>query len=226
MKIDIAKFRKQKGWSQKEAAARLGLSLSGYTHIEAGRRRVSDARIRKIADVFGISPNELFGEVEDAAPQHEPSVGKIRVAGSVAAGVWLDDGDFDHNDVMEIPVVLGDYSEVEQFAYRVIGDSMDLAGFVDGGYVVAIDYEVARLTPRTGDYVIVDRHHSGRVERTVKYLRLLDDEFHLEPQSSNPKHQAIVIPRIEGLAHWDADDRSVAITGLVIGYYRPLVGRR
>jgi SOS-response transcriptional repressor LexA len=167
-----------------------------------------------------VDQQERFAEQEAML---FPRVGRATVAGTVAAGLWIDDGDWDgfgHGGeaAIEIPVVLGRYSKLEQCAYRVLGDSMDRAGILEGGYVVAVEYWAVRDGIVDGDLVVVVRRESLRTERTVKRVRVEPRAYVLEPMSTNPKHQPIEMPRGAG----PADDRCIEIAGLVIGYYRPL----
>lgn len=63
---NIRKYRLENGWSQGELAARAGYKdRSAIAHIEDGTIDLPQSKIRLFADIFGVSPAELFG-------QHEP----------------------------------------------------------------------------------------------------------------------------------------------------------
>lgn len=58
----IKKFRKQKGWTQQKLAEKTGLSFNAITKIEQGRAEHPTLKtLIKLADVFGISIDELVG---------------------------------------------------------------------------------------------------------------------------------------------------------------------
>ena len=58
----IKKFRKQKGWSQQKLAEKTGLSFNAITKIEQGRAEHPTLKtLIKLADVFGVSIDELVG---------------------------------------------------------------------------------------------------------------------------------------------------------------------
>lgn len=53
-------YRKQKGLTQQEVADRLGMSLSGYSRIESGKRGTSVETLRKLAEIYGVSADDLL----------------------------------------------------------------------------------------------------------------------------------------------------------------------
>jgi len=57
----LKKYRKIAELTQNEVAQELNISLQAYKHYEAGRRVPSLEMATKIADVFGISIDELVG---------------------------------------------------------------------------------------------------------------------------------------------------------------------
>jgi len=57
----LKKYRKKAGLTQQEVAGELKISLQAYKHYEAGRRVPSLEMATKIADVFGITVDELVG---------------------------------------------------------------------------------------------------------------------------------------------------------------------
>src|SRR5215510_4667899 len=55
----LALGRRQKGWSQQQAATRLGVSQPYLSLLEKGETVVTEALARKAAQVFGLSPVAL-----------------------------------------------------------------------------------------------------------------------------------------------------------------------
>ncbi|HWO55833.1 MAG TPA: helix-turn-helix transcriptional regulator [Paenibacillus cookii] len=55
----IRAFRKLKGYTQQELASGCGISLTVLGAIERGNRHADERTLAKIAEVLGISPEEL-----------------------------------------------------------------------------------------------------------------------------------------------------------------------
>jgi transcriptional regulator with XRE-family HTH domain len=56
----IKLVRQSKGLTQEEVAEKLNMSVSGYGDIERGDSDLKLSKLEKIADLFGISINDLF----------------------------------------------------------------------------------------------------------------------------------------------------------------------
>ena len=59
--IILSELRKEKGISQKEAAARLGISQALLSHYEKGIRECGQSFLIKVADFYGVSCDYLLG---------------------------------------------------------------------------------------------------------------------------------------------------------------------
>lgn len=68
----IALLRRQRGMSQKELAARLGVSPSAVGMYEQGRREPDCAGLLKLAEIFSVSVDLLLGGA--AAPEDARAV--------------------------------------------------------------------------------------------------------------------------------------------------------
>ncbi|MNC53671.1 anaerobic benzoate catabolism transcriptional regulator [compost metagenome] len=55
----VRAFRKLKGYTQQELADSVGISLAVLGAVERGNRRLEDKILNKIADVLGVSAEEL-----------------------------------------------------------------------------------------------------------------------------------------------------------------------
>lgn len=56
----ISELRKKKGLSQEKFALKINMDRTYYASVEAGRRNISLLNIKKIADGFELSLNQLF----------------------------------------------------------------------------------------------------------------------------------------------------------------------
>ena len=56
----IKELRHQQGISQEKFALKIDMDRTYYASVEAGKRNVSIKNIKKIADGFGVSLEELF----------------------------------------------------------------------------------------------------------------------------------------------------------------------
>ena len=56
----IKELRHQQGLSQEKFALKIDMDRTYYASVEAGKRNVSIKNIKKIADGFGVSLEELF----------------------------------------------------------------------------------------------------------------------------------------------------------------------
>ena len=59
IKENIRKIRKSQGLTQEEIAHRLGISLTAYRDIEKGDTSIVNNKVYKIAEVTGVSTEEL-----------------------------------------------------------------------------------------------------------------------------------------------------------------------
>jgi transcriptional regulator with XRE-family HTH domain len=66
LKMDIQKMkqlREQQGFSQWYMAKRLGYkSANGYLYLESGRCQIKSNQVPLIAEILGVSMNELYSE--------------------------------------------------------------------------------------------------------------------------------------------------------------------
>src|SRR5207302_8896384 len=56
---DLRSVRRQRGWSEQEAARRLGVSQSYLSMLEEGKRRLTSRVARRAMSVFGLPPTVL-----------------------------------------------------------------------------------------------------------------------------------------------------------------------
>ena len=89
---NLKKLRKEKGFLQDEVAKALGLTRPAYSHYETGRRIPDAAMLEKLADLFGVTTDDILGrnnqpigkqieEVPELQPEDEaliPLVASLR----------------------------------------------------------------------------------------------------------------------------------------------------
>lgn len=150
------------------------------------------------------------------------AVRHVHLRGNIAAGVWIE-----HDDAAQmtedLPIVGGRWRSLEQCAYRVYGQSMDLKRIYDGDYVIAVPYFDARREPTNDDIVVVERKRGGLTERTVKQLVIDGARYELWPRSTDPRFQSPIPIDKQGEGVED-DGTTVEITGLVIWRGGPMGG--
>src|SRR5207302_11340600 len=56
---DLRSVRRQRGWSEQEAARRLGVSQSYLSMLEEGKRRLTSRVARRAMSVFALPPTVL-----------------------------------------------------------------------------------------------------------------------------------------------------------------------
>ncbi len=59
----LAEFRKAAGLRQQDIAARLNKTQSFVSDYEGGQRRIDVLELLRIAEVIGVDPQEIFGEI-------------------------------------------------------------------------------------------------------------------------------------------------------------------
>lgn len=59
----IQSLRKQRGLSQEKFALFIDMDRTYYASVEAGKRNISLANIKKIADGLGVSLSVLFSDI-------------------------------------------------------------------------------------------------------------------------------------------------------------------
>lgn len=70
--MDILKqLRKQNGFTQKEVAKELGITVSAYGNYELGQRQPTPEMLCKLADMFEVSVDYLLGREKENAVVHK-----------------------------------------------------------------------------------------------------------------------------------------------------------
>lgn len=59
-RINLKKWRLERGWNQEEVAELLNISVRHYYHLESGSRNVNMVMANKISKVFDVTFNDIF----------------------------------------------------------------------------------------------------------------------------------------------------------------------
>jgi len=81
----IRKFRKAKGMTQKELGFRIGVAHNTISGYESGSNEPDQNILFAIADVLGVSVNDLFPSPTNLEPV-DPDFARIPVLGTIACG--------------------------------------------------------------------------------------------------------------------------------------------
>lgn len=195
----IARLRKQKGWSQEELAQRLHVSRSTVAMWESGKNMPSTAMFFEMAELFECSMDEVLGKYEAyRVPEHFFKPVRIPVLGSIPAGIPLEEiesiGDWE-----EIPA---DWTRGNKkyFALEIHGESM-MPRYEDGDVVIFRCQETCESGQDCAVMVNGD-------EATFKRVRLLDNGMML--QALNPAYDSYVYSA-QQIAEMPVKIRGVAV---------------
>ena len=213
----IKKYRELAGLTQKDLAARVNTSQPQIMRLERGERKLTREWAERLAPALGINAKALlFSDLEETAALPSPAlVSQVHVRGEVQAGMWTEFDGFDEAEIDYVPTVPGRYSTLEQFAYRVVGSSMNKARFYNGDFVICVPYFMARSEITHDDFVVVERRRGNTIERTIKQVEVSPNGCTLHPRSDDPRFKPI--PCIGP----EADGTEVEIIGLAIGSFTP-----
>ena len=207
------------GLSANALANEIGTSRQNVGRWVSGKVKLPLEQAQKIAPVLSVSVAELMLGIPDGPRQMDGiiAVSHVHVRGNVQAGVWTEFEEFAEPDIEYVPSIPGRWSKFEQFAFKVAGNSMNLARLFDGDYVICVPYWLAKTDHSNNEIVVVERRSGGKTERTVKQVELgPDGSCLLWPRSDDPRFRT-PIP-----CHGpEPDGTEIEIIGLVIGSFTP-----
>ncbi|WP_276353963.1 helix-turn-helix domain-containing protein [Cohnella caldifontis] len=73
----IAFLRDQRGWTQEQLAASLGISRAALSHYEKNRREPDSVTLTKVADLFKVTLDYLVGRTENPHMNMDADVGSF-----------------------------------------------------------------------------------------------------------------------------------------------------
>ncbi len=220
----LKQLMKQKGLTGTDLAKLVGCSqpeISRLAKYPDGGRKMTVEWAKRIAPHLEVAPETLlFADNLDALSDFE-KIAQVPVIGETAAGRWFEQNVVFEDEAPAISLVLGKYQKLSQFAFRVVGNSMNRKRIHNGDIIVCVPYFEARVRITEGDIVVVERKQGHLTERTVKQIERGVDGWELWPRSTDPAHKdPIVIPYRDGPP---ADDGlQIEIVGLVIWVQAPI----
>lgn len=174
--------------------------------------------LEALAPVVNKTPEFLaFGA---KAPRRASAARSMKIAGEVAAGLWLEVGAAGDREYDEFPVPFHPgYAEEAQYGLIVVGTSINRVA-QPGDVLQCLDCGISGTEPRENDLVIIERrrHQAGQKEVTAKRYRRSGHVIELTPDSTDRRWSEPIVldPRRA------SGDEEVAIIAIVIGVYKML----
>jgi len=175
VKNNVRDLRKARNLTQDQLAERIGVHFTTIAKIERAERGLSMNMLAALSRALGVPPIEIIGESVTAGA---PQMRSVPLIGRIAAGNWKE-AIQDPNGFVMVPG-----AGENAFALQPDGDSMDL--LVGPDAVIVVEPDDKEL--RDGKIYAV-LNSAG--ESTFKRFRT--DPLRLEPVSSNPEHQPILL---------------------------------
>lgn len=212
---NIREARERARMTQEQLGAKLVPPASKQTiyKYETDKVHAPYAAAAQIARILNMPLADVRPRTQDIFTQ-QPG---ILLWGHARAGYWAEPSHApEPHELPTVPIVPSPkYPTADQYALGVDGPSINRVA-QDGAYVHCVrlsaypcDDEFRALD---GKLVHVERTRGDLVETTIKRLKHGPKGLELWPDSSDPKHQAML--RLDG--------DSIEIKGVVIGKYEPL----
>lgn len=175
----IKYFRNQKGLTQKELGAMLGVAPNTVTGYERGISEPNQETIFKISNILDITINDLFPPIKNAIALKVTK--NIPIIGSVACGepILADENII---DTMAFPAELLPFGEL--FFLKAVGDSMEPV--IRDGSLVLIRKQDDVENGEIGAILFNDSN-----EATLKKIKKIDNVVLLEP--INPNYESFLL---------------------------------
>lgn len=229
----VAQARSRAKLTQAALGRLVGMNQSAIAHLEKGKVD-RPKKLREIAKELCVSEQWLLGETPNSRQLDEKRAQKntgaqdtplslLQITGYVRAGTWQE-VDMMGQDDHEIHSAAPDprFPTSEQFLLRVRGDSMNAATpapILDGYLLKCVSFAAWATDLREGQTIIVHRikDQGGLIEATVKKVSVDAGDYVFYPQSTNPAHRPIRIPK-----NGDSDREEVQVIGIVLDIIIPL----
>lgn len=201
--MNIKKLRKIKKLTQIDLAEKLGMSAGLIAQWETDRREPQKKELIKMSEIFEVSVDEILGAVPlfSNAETYATDADQILrpILGVVKAGY---DMYCDENIEGYKPVDKNKCAGAESFWLRVSGNSMNSVGIFDGSLVLV------KRVPVENRQIGVVRVNGD--EATIKQIIFNEDTVVLQPRSTDPTIQPIILKKE------DFDNNYAEIVGKVI----------
>ena len=165
-----------------------------YPKFINGEKRIPLTREQVIAVAKILNVQNPFEKPEMLAP---PGYTFYKFYGLVRADT-LQDMDDSIQEGMEpiLHIRHPVYPNATPMAWKVSGDSMDKI-VPDGSIAFGVDFQETSGTPLDGDLVVIEHVLDGRIERTLKLIRLTAAGIELHPESTNPKYRPLILKSVK-----------------------------
>lgn len=183
----IRLYRNEKGLSQRELAKQIGRSKGLVGFWETNKREPSNSDMVKLSQILGVDVNDLFGipKYSNTETYEVNSEQILRpIIGVVKAGynMYCDENVLGYKPVDKVKA-----SGAETFWLKVKGDSMNAVGILDGSLVL-----VKKMIVENRQIAVVRVNGD---EATVKQVIFDNDTVLLQPRSSNPIHEIMILKK-------------------------------
>lgn len=185
----LRQLRNIEGWTQEQVAKKIGVSKQTYSHYENEKRTPSLKMIKKLAQVYGVDLDQVFGgedtqsrEVREPQTFYEvPNFQSLPIVGQIACG----NGQFAYEDVEGYEDVPRSWlGGADHFFLRAKGDSM----------INARIHEDDLLLIRRQDEVENGEIAAVMINGEAVLKRVYKTSDSLILQSENPKYPPLVVP--------------------------------
>jgi repressor LexA len=176
----IRKYRKAKGMTQRELGFRLGVAHNTISGYESGANEPDQNILFAIADILGVSINDLFPSPTNLEPV-DPEFARIPVLGTIACG---DPILVTENYAEYIYMPKDRLPSGKLFYLRAKGQSMEPT--IPGGSLVLI-----REQPEVESGAIAAVLVNGDEEATLKRVKRQGNMLILLPD--NPEYEPIIV---------------------------------
>lgn len=155
-------------------------------------KQLTREQVIACAKILGV-PNPF----EDPEMQVPPGYAVYKFYGSVEAGT-LQEPDMTCQDDPKPALNIRHpiYPNATPMAWTVSGDSMNIS-VPDGSVAFGVDFQETSGTPLNNDLVVVEHILDGRIERTLKRIKLTDAGIELHPESTNPKYRPLILKSVK-----------------------------
>lgn len=203
---NIAKLRTERGMSQRDLAAKLGISKGTIGAWETKDTLPDFDRIKEISALFEVPIPSLFAKYIPSRDDEEFASEELRVYGKIAAGTPIDMEEGDYGFPCPTYMVK---RHPKAFYLEVEGESMNRV--LPNGSLALID-------PTLKDHIIDRNIYAVCVNgyaATIKRVRRLENGVELIPDSTDPTfHSQVFDETVEGT-------ESITIIGEVVWYSVP-----
>ena len=212
MRQDLKQRRRERGWSQEEAAVRLGLSQSYVSMLERGNRPLSPRLARKVARVYGLptalpvsepKPTDNQTLAEALAKLEYPGFAYLRTRRqrknpAEVLLVALATNDLEARVTEALPWLLLQYADrldtrwlLEQARLHTLQNRL--------GFVVSLARQVAEAAPQYRDRVPA----LARLEQNLQKSRLANEDTLCQAHLSAARRRWLQENRTPEAAYWN-----------------------